>query len=235
MRHSRNHNHPPTKPRNGNGSKVSLRALFSLAMLVGSLMALGVSMLAGAKIVFDLLAANTNIEGVATKMIVIILAYMVGWVTAVLATRVYSNLILPVLINWLTWGCLVIVCYLYLQILKRMYDQPEELIRFIKYLFAMAGGLTVLIGLHLIVEGHSLRLFSIPLLIISFFHLVLIVYRYVFAPQPKFEFLWKDLVFFALMATVSLLMLVHIGVLEPLRMQLTSFFDRYGQVIRAEG
>ncbi|HZM23881.1 MAG TPA: hypothetical protein VFC02_19175 [Anaerolineales bacterium] len=227
-------NHPPTRPRNGNGNKVSLRALFSLAMLVGSLMALGVSMLAGARIVFDLLAANSNIEGVATKMIVIVLAYGVGWITAVLATRVYHNLILPVLINWLTWGCLVIVCYLYLQILKRMYDQPEELIRFIKYLFAMAGGLTVLIGLHLIVEGHSLRLFSIPLLIISFFHLVLIVYRYVFAPQPKFDFLWKDLVFFILMATVSLLMLVHIGVLEPLRMQLTSFFDRYGQAIRAE-
>ena len=227
-------NHPPTRPRNGNNHKVSLRALFSLAMLVGSLMALGVSMLAGAKIVFDLLAANSNIEGAATKMIVIVLAYGVGWITAVLATRVYHNLILPMLINWLTWGCLVIVCYLYLQILKRMYDQPEELIRFIKYLFAMAGGLTVLIGLHLIVEGHSLRLFSIPLLIISFFHLVLIVYRYVFAPQPKFDFLWKDLVFFILMATVSLLMLVHIGVLEPLRVQLTRFFDRYGQAIRAE-
>jgi len=232
MRHSRNH--PPTKPRNGNGNKVSQRALFSLAMLLGSLMALGVSMLAGAKIVFDLLAASTNIEGATTKMIVILLAYVVGWVTAVLAIRVYGNLILSMLINWLTWGCLVIVCYLYLQILRRMYDQPDELIRFIKYLFAMVGGLTVLIGLHLIVEGHSLRPFSIPLLIISFFHLVLIVYRYVFAPQPKFEFLWKDLVFFILMATVSILMLAHIGVLEPLRVQLTSFFDRYGRAIRAE-
>jgi len=203
-------------------------------MLLGSLMALGVSMLAGAKMVFDLLGENFSSEGMEIKVIVIGVAYVVGWITAVLATRVYSNLILPVLINWLTWFCLVAVCYLYLQIVQRMYTQPDQLTRFFKYLFVMAGGLGALIGLHLIVEGHSLRPFSIPLLIISFIHLVLIVYRYVFAPAPKFEFFWKDLVFFFLMATVALLMLAHIGVLEPLRLQLTSFFDRYGQAIRAE-
>lgn len=232
MRHSRNH--PPTKPRNGNGNKVSQRALFSLAMLLGSLMALGVSMLAGARIVFDLLRENFNSDGIETKVIVIGVAYAVGWTTAVLATRVYGNLILPVLINWFTWFCLVAVCYLYLEIVQRMYTQPDELTRFFKYLFVMAGGLGALIGLHLIVEGHDMRPFSIPLLIISFIHLVLIVYRYVFAPLPKFGFLWKDLMFFILMAIVSLLMLAHIGVLEPLRVQLTRFFDRYGQAIRAE-
>jgi len=152
----------------------------------------------------------------------------------VLATRVYGNLILPVLINWLTWFFLVAVCYLYLEIVQRMYTQPDERTRFIKYLFVMAGGLGALIGLHLVVEGHDIRPFSIPLLIISFSHLVLIVYRYVFAPEPKFEFLWKDLVFFVLMSTVALLILAHIGVLEPLRVQLTRFFDRYSQAIRVE-
>lgn len=227
-------NHPPTRPRNGNNHRVSQRALFSLAMFVGSLMALGVSTLAGAKMVFDLLGENFNSEGIETKIIVIGLAYAVGWITAVLATRVYGNLILPVLINWFTWFCLVAVCYLYLEIVQRMYMQPDELTRFIKYLFVMAGGLGALIGLHLIVEGHDMRPFSIPLLIISFIHLVLIVYRYVFAPEPKFEFLWKDLVFFFLMATVALLMLAHIGVLEPLRDQMTSFFDRYSRPIRSD-
>jgi len=203
-------------------------------MFVGSLMALGVSMLAGAKMVSDLLGENFNSEGIETKIIVIGLAYAVGWITAVLATRVYGNLILPVLINWFTWFFLVAVCYLYLEIVQRMYTQPDELTRFIKYLFVMAGGLGALIGLHLIVEGHDMRPFSIPLLIISFIHLVLIVYRYVFAPEPKFEFLWKDLVFFFLMATVALLMLAHIGVLAPLRDQMTSFFDRYSNPIRSD-
>ena len=234
MNHRKGTSASPTKPRNGKGHRVSQRALFSIAMLLGSLVALGISMLAGAKMVFDLLGENSNSDGAATKMIVIGLAYTVGWVTAVLATRIYGNLILPMLINWFTWGCLVAVCYLYLQIVQRMYLQPNELARFIKYLFVMAGGLVALIGLHLIVEGHDMRPFSIPLLIISFIHLALIVYRYVFAPEPRFEFLWKDLVFFFLMGSVALLMLAHIGLLEPLRDQMTSFFDRYGKAFSSD-
>ena len=90
-----------------------------------------------------------------------------------------------------------------------------------------------MVGLHLIVEGHDLRPLSIPLLVISMIHLALIVFRYVFTPANS-AYLWTDLVFFLMMAAFGYLMLAHTGLLAPLRMQLTYYFDRNSRVIRTE-
>jgi hypothetical protein len=169
------------------------------------------------------------------QVIVIGLAYFVGWVTAMVAIRVYGNLVLPILINLLTWGCLLAICYLYVAILLRMYNQPEDTFKFFKYMIVMAGGLAALVGFHLIVEGHDLRPFSIPLLMISLIQLGMIVFRYVFDTQDVHPgFLWKDLVFFFMMTVVSISMLAHWGILEPLRSRLTNYFDRNSVAIRTE-
>ena len=129
MNHSSNNHpptHPPTQPRNGqqNGHKVSQRGLLSIAMLILSMGALGIAALAGTKVVFEVLGGGSNspIEAVVAEIIVIGLAYAVGWITALVAIRVYGNLILPMLINWCTWGCLLAVCYLYFAILRRSVD-----------------------------------------------------------------------------------------------------------------
>ena len=238
MNHSSN-NHPPTQPRNGNGHKVSQRGLFSIAMLILSMGAFVIAMLSGSKIVFDVLVDRSTPDTtpalvVLVQLIVIGLAYAVGWITALVAIRVYGNLILPMLINWCTWGCLVAVCYLYIAILKRMYNQPDDLEKFIKYLLVIAGGLSALIGFHLVIEDHDLRPFAIPLLIISLGQLGMIVFRYVFDLKDlKPEFIWKDLIFFFMMVTVSISMLAHWGFLEPLRKQLTNYFDQNSKSIRS--
>jgi len=233
MHHSRNH--PPTQPRNGNGHKVSQRGLMSIAMLLASVGALGFAVLGGTKMVFDILGERPNTTGGGVQIIVIGLAYFVGWLTALMAIRVYGNLILPILIKWFIWGCLVAVCYLYIEILKRMYMQPDDIAKFFKYLMVMAGGLGALVGLHLIIEGHDLRPFSIPLLIISLIQLGLIMQRYVFDTEGlKPGFLWKDLVLFFTMTAVSISMLAHWGLLEPLRSQITDYFDRNSKSIRAD-
>lgn len=234
MNHS-NH-HPPTQPQNGrygNGHKISQRGLLSIAMLLVSVGALGFAMLGGAKMVLDILREEPSTAGAAAQVIVIVLAYAVGWATAILAIRVYGNLILPILISWFTWACLVAVCYLYIEILKRMYAQPDELGRFLKYLVVMAGGLGAMIGLHLIIEDHDLRPFAIPLLLISLIQLGLIVFRYVFDTESlKPGFLWKDLVFFFAMTAVAISMLAHLGLLEPIRKQITDYFDTNSNSIR---
>lgn len=235
MNHSSN-NHPPTQPPR-NGRKVSQRGLLSIAMLILSMGAFGIAALSGAKMIYDVLGNHSNsaVVVVIAQTIVIWLAYAVGWITAVVAIRVYGNLILPMLINWCTWGCLILVCYLYLAILLRMYIQPDELERFFKYVAVMASGLGALIGLHLIVEDHDLRPFSLPLLLISLGQLGMIVYRYVFdTTGVKADFLWKDLVFFFMMTTVSIAMLAHWGLLRPLREQLTNRFDHRSNSIRSQ-
>ena len=184
--------------------------------------------------VFDLLGEQPNPTSIVTQAVVVGLAYVVGWGTAILAIRVYGNLILPILINWFTWGCLAAVCYLYVEILRRMYAQPDDLGRFVKYLVVMTGGLGGLLGLHLINEDHDLRVFSIPLLLLNLTHLGMIVFRYVFdTAGVKPSFLWKDVVFFLFMTSVSLAMLSHLGLLDPLRKWITGYFDRNSTSIRS--
>lgn len=226
----------PTQPRGRNGH-VSQRGMLSIVMLLVSMGGLGSAGLGGVKIIMDILGDKPigAFGMVLAQITVIVMAYLIGWVTAIVAIRVYGNLILPILIKWCTWGCLTAICILYVLIMQRMYNQPDELGRFLKYLFVMAGGLAALVGLHLIVEGHDLRPFSIPLLIISLIQLGVIVIRYVFDVGDVHPgFLWKDLVFFFAMVTVAISMLAHWGILEPFRSKLSDYFDRNSVSIRTQ-
>ena len=220
-------------PRNGN--RLSQRGMLSLLMMLGSVGALGFALIGGSKLVLDIFGVGliNSLGTLPTKALVVGLAYSVGWVTAMIAIRVYGNLVLPFIINFLIWGCLIGVCALYVLILQRLYDQTYDLMHYFAYLMIVAAGLAAMVGLHLIIEDHDLRPLSIPLLVISLIQLGLIVFRYVFT-QADPTYLWKDLLFFLLMAALAYLMLAHIGLLKPLRMQLTTYFDRNSKVIRTE-
>lgn len=215
---------------------ISQRGLLSISMLLFSVGGLGIAMLAGAKLVYDILDVGLveSLDGLAIKVIVVGLAYLVGWATGMLAIRVYGNLVLPFMINLFIWGCLIGICTLYLLILQRLYNQEYDMLRFVAYVAIMAAAGIALIGLHLILESHDLRPLSIPILIINFIQLGLIVLRYVFTPDAKPAYLVNDLIFFAGMATFSLFMLAHVGVLAPARRRITNYFDRNSTAIRTE-
>ena len=215
---------------------VSQRGLLSLAMLLFSVGGLSIAMLAGTKLVFDIfnVGLQNALDGLFIKVIVVGLAYLVGWVTSMLAIRVYGNLVLPFIINIFIWGCLIAICTLYLLILQRLYDQQYDLPRFIAYVLIMGAGLAGMVGLHLIIEGHNLRPLALPLLIINMLQLGLIVLRYVFTPDAQPGYLILDLIFFAVMTAFSVFMLAHIGLLAPLRKRFTNYFDRNSVAIRSE-
>lgn len=209
--------------------------MLSLLMFLASIGALSFALIGGSKLVLDIFGVGleNSLATLPTKAFVIGLAYAVGWIAAMVAIRVYGNLVLPFIINFLMWGCLIGICALYVLILQRLYDQTYNLLRFWAYLLILAAGLAAMVGLHLIVEDHDLRPFSIPLLIISMIQLGLIVFRYVFTPANS-TYLWKDLLFFLAMAGCGFLMLAHIGLLTPVRTWLTNYFDRNSKVIRTD-
>lgn len=215
---------------------VSQRALLSLAMMLFSMGGLTIAMLAGVKLVYDILQVGLqqSLDGLLIKVIVVGLAYLVGWVTSMLAIRVYGNLVLPFIINIYIWGCMTGICILYLLILQRLYDQQYDMFRFIAYIVIMGAGLIAMIGLHLIIEGHNLRPLALPLLMINLIQLGLIVLRYVFTDNAKPGYVINDLIFFGSMAAFSIFMLAHIGLLAPLRNRLTNYFDRNSVAIRTE-
>jgi hypothetical protein len=227
---------PNTTPRGPTPlHRLSQRGMLSILMLMASMGALGFALIGGAKLVLDVLGSGleNSLPSLPPKALVVALAYAVGWVTAMIAIRVYGNLVLPFIIHFLIWGCLIGVCALYILVLYRMYDQTYNLLRFVAYLTIVTSGLGAMVGLHLIVEDHDLRPLSIPLLVISMIHLGLIVFRYVFTVANP-DYLWTDLLFFIVMGTFGYLMLAHVGLLAPFRTQLTNYFDRNSKVIRTE-
>jgi len=217
-------------------SNVSQRGLLSLSMLLFSVGGLTIAMLAGAKLVYDIFNVGLleSLDGLFIKVVVIGLAYFVGWATAMLAIRVYGNLVLPVIINLYIWGCLIGICTLYLLILQRLYNQQYDLLHYIAYVAVIASAAMGMIGLHLILEDHDLRPLSIPILIIGLIQLGLIVLRYVFTPDAKAGYLILDLIFFGGMAGFAVLMMANLGLLSPIRRQITYYTDRNGRVIRTD-
>ena len=215
---------------------VSQRGLFSISMMMFSVGGLGIAMLAGSKLVLNIfdVGLEQSLNGLFIKVIVVGLAYLVGWGAAILAIRVYGNLVLPFIINLFIWGMLIGICFLYLMILQRLYNQQYDLLRFTAYAATMASAAAGMLGLHLILEDHDLRPLSIPILVIVFIQLGLIVFRYIFTPDVKPAYLIFDLIFFIGMAAFSMFMLAHIGLLSPVRRQITYYFDRNGRMIRTD-
>jgi hypothetical protein len=79
-----------------------------------------------------------------------------------------------------------------------------------------------LVGLHIILERHSLIPFGVFILLTSLGHFYLIVYHYLFTLDVLYEKVWGDLIFFFVTTGVSILMLAHFGMLNRLR----NFMDR---------
>ena len=227
---------PPPTPRKPSNNKVSERGMLSLLTLILGIGALTVALGGGGKLILDVLnegLANA-LGSIWAKAIVLVLAYAFGWAAAAVSIRVYGNLILPTIIKIYTWATLGGVCMLYILILQRLFRQSYDPPHYWAYLVMTAAGLAALVGLHLILEEHDLRPYAIPLLVINLAQLGLIVVRYVFMSKANILYLWGDLFFFFVLTAFSVLMVAHIGILIPLRQNITKFFDRNSTVIRPE-
>ena len=212
-----------TQPRK-NG--VDTRGMLSLVTMLVSLAALTVSMLGAAKLVVDVFndGLSNSLEGMFVKIFVLGVAFLFGWGVGLVSIRGFGNLVYPIIVKIYSWGCLAAVGMLYIKVILKLYMQAYDALHFWAYLLMLLGGLFVLIFLHLLVEGNDLRPFAIPLLIISVLHLFVIVYRYVFINNPNGWMVLGDFTIFIVMISLSALMLMHIGILSPLRDQLDGKF-----------
>lgn len=206
------------------------RGLFNSIGLVLYLAAMTVALVGGGRLIWGVF-----IDGVAeilkkpdmlvAKSVVLGLAYIFGWLVATITIRAAGSLILPIVVRIYMIICLIAICGLYVKILFKLYGQAYEFRNYIAYIVIMACSLAVLVGLHLILDEHDLRPFSIPLLVISLFQLIAIVVRYIFTSDVKPIYLCGDLFFFIGMISTSSLMLAHKGFLNPLRNIISASFD----------
>jgi hypothetical protein len=124
---------------------------------------------------------------------------------------------------------LAAIGFVYLRAIYKLYNQFSEVSRFWAYVIVLIGGLVVLISLHLLIEGHDLRPFAVPLLIISVLQLFVTVLRYVYlTTDVDSAKVWNDLLIFFLMISISGLMLIHLGVLDSARSWIDNLFSQNG-------
>ncbi|HNN12482.1 MAG TPA: hypothetical protein PKL78_02920 [Anaerolineales bacterium] len=214
------------KPQPPRKNSVDTRGMLSIVTMLVSLTALTVSILGAGKLVFMIFndGLANSMDGLFVKLVVLGLAFIFGWGIGLVSIRGFGNLVYPMIINIYAWGCLVAVNILYIKVIQKLFMQQYSAPKFWAYLIILLGGLFVLICLHLLVEEHDLRPFAIPLLITSVIQLGIIVYRYIFTNDANGWMVISDFTVFLIMISISALMLVHIGILEPLREQINDFF-----------
>lgn len=202
--------------------------MLRIATMLVSFAALTLSMLGASKFILDVFTDGlaSSMDGILVKVIVLGFVFLFGWGIGLASIRVFGNMFYPFLIKRLAWGILIAVCLLYIKVIQKLYVQNYDMLHFWAYLLMLLGGLFVLICLHLMVEEHDLRPFAIPLLIISVLQLCAIVVRYVFIENPNGFLLFGELVIFGVMISISILMLMHIGLLSPVRDQLSAIFNQ---------
>jgi hypothetical protein len=165
------------------------------------------------------------VENVPTKLLVMAFPFLFGWITGLVSIRGFGNLIYPIIIKIYSWGCLVAACFLYFKIILKLFEHDYTGQKFGTYLMLLVGILFVLFCLHLLVDGHDLRPFAIPLLIISVIHLFVIVYRFMFTNDAGGILnALGDFLVFLLMITISGLMLMHMGIFTRVREAIGDLF-----------
>lgn len=212
---------PPPPKKNGQPSE---RGMLSISVLLISLISLGISMISGAWVAYNILDEG-DYEGIWAKIIVVGLAYFVGWIVALFGIRALGNLVLPIFIQIYAWIVLAGIVTLQITIISKLFKQQYEVPNFGKYTLLFGAGLVALVGLHLLLEKHSLVLFAIPILLTSLAHLYFIVFHYVFVPNVIHTKLWGDVVFFIITTIVSILMLAHLGMLNGFRNFIDAAFN----------
>jgi len=206
---------------------ISQRGLLSVLMLILSISTLTAALGGGGKLILDLL--SEGLMGISSslwaKTIVLVLAYIFGWLAAAVSIRVYANLILPVIIKVYAWATLVGVSMLYIIILQRLFKQLYDLQHYLTYFVIIVVGLVALVGLHLLLEERDLRPYAIPWFVINLGQFGLIVFRYIFMDPVKANYLITDLLFLFAMTTFSILAAAHFGILKNLRRSVKKLLD----------
>jgi hypothetical protein len=157
------------------------------------------------------LAYDVVIIGSATsllvKLVILGLVFLFGLGLGVLSQRRFDNLAFPLFARVYTWVYLVMVWVTYLGVTLQVNRQAYSFLQYVALCLVLAAQLASAFSLRLVIPDRAYGFFAIPMLAVVLFHLLLIVYRYVFVSQPVTPYLAGDLFFLFVMTVVSSAML----------------------------
>jgi hypothetical protein len=194
-------------------------------MLVAILM-LSVSMLGCGKLLWDILNEGVpSVTMLGAKLLWVVIPFLVGWIISLVDIRKLNNLVLPLVIRIFIWVTLFGILAIYARTIYKLYTELFSFDHYLRYSLVFAAGFAVMVGLHLLIEDHDLRPYSMPLLVAALIHLLVAVLHYVFLDgDPAFAL--GDVIYFLSMMFIFALMALHIGLLNPFRRAVDRLFEQ---------
>jgi len=201
------------------------REISLFTMLLG-LMILSTALLGGAKLAWDMLMQD-QVSGVTEKMLLLALAFLLGWVICLVSIRAFGNLVLPIVLIGYSLGTVAGILAIYTWVVVKLfrgsyldqYDRPL-------YSLLIITGFVILVALTLLLEEFDMRPPSIPLLAGTVFHLFATIVYYLFTPGNDPKFIYGHIYFFLFMLITAGLILAHLGIFSPLRRLISQLFAK---------
>lgn len=175
--------------------------LFMLAALCLLINLAGVT-----RLVYDVVVASLTTNLLA-KIIILALVYGIGLGLGTLSQRRFGSGAFPLFARVYTWVYLVVAWVTYLGVTLIVNQQTYSILQYIYLIVILAVVMATVLSLRLIVPRRTIGLAAIPMLAIVLFHLLAVVYRYVFAALPVDSGIFGDLFLLVAMTLVSTAML----------------------------
>jgi hypothetical protein len=141
------------------------------------------------------------------KLVILGLVFLFGLGLGVLSQRRFENAAFALFARVYTWVYLAMVWVTYLGVTLQVNRQAYSFLQYSALFLILVAQLVSAFSLRLVIPDRAYGLFAIPMLAIVLFHLLLIVYRYVFVSQPVTAYLAGDLFLLVVMTVVSSAML----------------------------
>jgi hypothetical protein len=158
------------------------------------------------RIAYDVVFTGV-LSNLLVKFLVLTVVYIFGVGLGTVSLNRFDNPIFPRLARLYAWAFLALLWLTYLGIILRLDGQQYSVLEYISFLVVLAAQLLALAGLRLVTSDRPMSFFALSLLVIVLFHLLLIVYRYVFASASISVYLAGDLLLLFIMAVASSAML----------------------------
>jgi hypothetical protein len=158
------------------------------------------------RLVYDVLVAGTA-GNLLVKVVILSLVFVIGLGLGMLSQRRFGSAGFPLFARVYAWFYLALAWVTYLGVTLVVNAQTYSVVQYMSLVGVLAVIMLTVLSLRLVVPGRTIGLAAIPFLAIVLFHLLLVVYRYVFASLPVTSGVFGDLFLLLTMTLVSTAML----------------------------
>ena len=199
------------------------RQMFGILVFALGAVCLLINLAGLGRIVYDVVGAGAA-SNLVVKVLILGVVFAFGLGLGALSRSRFGSPAFAAFARVYLWVYLAFTWLTYLAITLRVSSQQYSFLQYLSLLFMLAVELLAIAGLRLAAPTGAIGFFAVPMLAIVLFHLVLIVYRYIFASQPLSLYLAGDLFLMLTMAVISTSMLGE----NTFRTLVERFIERVG-------